>query len=95
MNDVRATVNAILTRILDNCKVIAPNKLLGEDLGIDSLQMVELMMLMEDEFNILIPVNDTARIRTVSDLYQAIQCLATQNTPVSEQPGSLAVRNNQ
>lgn len=79
MNDVRVTVDAMLTRTLNNCKIIAPNKLLGEDLGIDSLQMVELMMMIEDEFNILIPVNDTTRIRTVSDLYQAIQGLVAQD----------------
>jgi acyl carrier protein len=94
MNDVHAAVNAMLSHVLENCKVIAPNKLLVDDLGIDSLKMVELMMMIEDEFNILIPVNDTTRIRTVSDLYQEIQCLTAQNISVPEHLGSLAARNN-
>lgn len=95
MNDIRATVDAMLTRALENCKTIAPNKLLGEDLGVDSLKMVEIMMMIEDEFNVLIPVNDATRIKTVSDLYRAIQSLVALDIPGPEHLGSLSVRNNQ
>lgn len=36
-----------------------------DDLNLDSLDMVELMMKMEDEFGIEIPENDTEKLQTV------------------------------
>lgn len=39
-----------------------------EDLGFDSLDMLEVIMLIEDEFNISIPLNEAQVMRKVSDL---------------------------
>lgn len=38
-----------------------------EDLGADSLDIVELVMAMEEEFEIEIPDDDSANIKTVGD----------------------------
>jgi acyl carrier protein len=38
-----------------------------EDLGADSLDLVELVMAMEEEFGIEIPDEDAEKIRTVAD----------------------------
>ena len=39
-----------------------------DDLNLDSLDMVELMMKMEDEFDIEIPENETEGLKTVQDV---------------------------
>jgi acyl carrier protein len=45
------------------------------DLGLDSLQVMELLMEMEDAFDISIPVNVMADVRTVGELAGAVQVL--------------------
>ena len=44
-----------------------------EDLGADSLDIVELVMAMEDEFQIEIPDKDAEQIKTVQDAVKYIQ----------------------
>ncbi len=45
---------------------------LTEDLGADSLEVVELAMAMEEEFNIEIPDEDIEKIATVKDIVDYI-----------------------
>ncbi|NLN48694.1 MAG: acyl carrier protein [Clostridiales bacterium] len=42
-----------------------------DDLGIDSLDITELIMILEDEFNIEIPMENS--IRTISDLVKKVE----------------------
>lgn len=44
-----------------------------EDLGADSLDVVELVMAMEEEFKIEIPDEDAEKIKTVKDAVEYIQ----------------------
>ncbi|MBV1774971.1 acyl carrier protein [Burkholderiaceae bacterium DAT-1] len=81
MEAVQNTVNELLTDIGGKRKTIAPGKLLVEDLGFDSLKMVELMLAIEDRFDVAIPVADATRIQTVADLYQAVSRLAADVVP--------------
>lgn len=39
-----------------------------DDLGVDSLDIAELLLTLEDEFNISIPEEDIANLKTVGDL---------------------------
>jgi len=43
------------------------------DLGFDSLDLVEFVMLAEEEFNIVVPDEESEKINTVRDAVQAIQ----------------------
>ena len=52
---------------------ITPDKNFTGDLGADSLDIVEISMLMEREFNIKFAENDTEKIHTVADVYQLIE----------------------
>ena len=52
---------------------ITPEKHLFNDLGADSLDFVELSMLLEREFNIKFSDDDTANVKTVGDLYAMIE----------------------
>lgn len=47
---------------------INPETSFIDDLNLDSLDMVELMMKMEDEFGIEIPEDDTEKLKTIKDV---------------------------
>ena len=51
---------------------VTPEKNLFNDLGADSLDFVELCVLLEREFNVKFIEDDTAKVKTVADLYQLI-----------------------
>ncbi|MBR4391859.1 MAG: acyl carrier protein [Bacteroidales bacterium] len=52
---------------------ITPDKNLANDLGADSLDVVELSMELEREFNLKFEDADTEKIQTVEDLYKLIE----------------------
>lgn len=47
---------------------VKPESSFIDDLGADSLDIVELVMAMEEEFDIEIPDEDAEKLRTVSDV---------------------------
>ena len=67
-------VQAILAKQLrlDPSK-ITPQSLIKKDLGADSLDVVELSMDLEREFNLKFEDTDTEKIQTVEDLYKLIE----------------------
>lgn len=52
---------------------IHPNSRLSDDLGADSLDLVELMMEIQSNFNCNISVNDAVNLRTVADIVKYVQ----------------------
>ena len=52
---------------------ITPEKNIFNDLGADSLDFVELSMLLEREFNVKFTEDDTAKVKTVGDLFELIE----------------------
>ena len=52
---------------------VSPEKHIFNDLGADSLDFVELSMLLEREFNVKFTEDDTNNVKTVGDLYQLIE----------------------
>ena len=56
---------------IDPAKIKADSHFI-DDLNLDSLDMVELMMKMEDEFDIEIAESDTDSLKTVSDVVNYI-----------------------
>ncbi|MBD3176597.1 MAG: acyl carrier protein [Armatimonadia bacterium] len=55
---------------------ITPDAKFVEDLGADSLDVVELVMRLEDEFDIEIPEDDTEKIQTVRQAVEYIESKA-------------------
>lgn len=51
---------------------ITPDKRLKEDLGADSIEMVELIMAFEEEFGQNMPDEEVADVTTVSDIVEYI-----------------------
>lgn len=49
---------------------------LVNEVGLSSLQLMELVELIEDKFDLSFPLNDLADVRTIADLATAIERLA-------------------
>jgi len=56
---------------------VTPTASFIEDLGADSLDIVELVMTMEEEFDLDIPDEDAEKIKTVGDVIKYIASKAT------------------
>ena len=68
MASIQEQVYEIIQRKLSvNPEQITPVASFTEDLGADSLDTVELVMDLEEEFNITIPEEDQEKLRTVQD----------------------------
>ena len=66
--DIASEVKRIIKEQLDvEEKDIKPESTFIEDLGADSLGLVELVLAFEEAFEIDIPDEDTEKIRTVGD----------------------------
>ncbi len=66
-----ATIDRVVSVIADKLDVpaddVKPNSRFVEDLNADSLDQVELIMALEDEYDITIPDEDAQKIVTVKD----------------------------
>lgn len=52
---------------------ITSDKDIVKDLGADSLDVVEMLMSLEEEFNITVPEEDAVNIKTVGDIIKLIE----------------------
>ncbi len=52
---------------------ITPEKTLRDQLGIDSAEMVEIVVALEKEFNIKIPAEKVAELKTVQDIINFVE----------------------
>ena len=69
-NDMFEKVQAILAkqlRIADPAKV-TPESLIQKDLGADSLDILQLLMKIEDDYGIVIPDEELKGFKTVGDV---------------------------
>ena len=68
MSEVEAKVKKIIEEKLSvNADQITPDAKFAEDLKADSLDTVELVMALEDEFGLDIPDEEAEKIKTVQD----------------------------
>ena len=72
--DTQATLARILEEVakVDRAKV-APNKRLREDLGLDSLTLIDVAVASEDAFGVPVPDEDLERFQTVGDIIDYVQ----------------------
>jgi len=74
MSDIDAKVKKIICEQLDvDEKEVVPEASFVDDLGADSLDQVELIMAVEEEFDISIPDEDAEKIATVQDVIDYIK----------------------
>lgn len=74
MADIVERVKKIIIEQLDvAAEDVVPTASFVDDLGADSLDQVELIMAMEEEFNVSISDEDAEKIATVQDAVDYIQ----------------------
>ena len=77
MSDIEARVKKIIAEQLGVPESDVTNeKAFVADLGADSLDTVELVMALEDEFSIEIPDEEAEKIKTVNDVVEYIKAHA-------------------
>lgn len=74
MSDVADKIKKIICEQLDVPEEdVVPKASFVDDLGADSLDQVELIMAMEEEFDVSIPDEDAENIGTVQDAIDYVQ----------------------
>ncbi len=56
-------------------KTITPQSEVVKDLGADSLDVVELMMVLEDEYGVTLPEGEVENVKTVQDIVDMVNKL--------------------
>ncbi len=73
-NDIQAIVTRILGEVAKvDPTVVARDKRLREDLGLDSLTLIEVAVAAEDAFGVPLPDEDLERFQTVGDVIDYVQ----------------------
>ena len=74
MSDIQEKVKAIICEQLDvEAETVVPEASFVDDLGADSLDQVELIMAMEEKFDVSIPDEDAEKIVRVKDAVEYIE----------------------
>jgi len=72
--DILSGLARILVEVADiKAAEVMPDKTFGEDLGVDSLMMIEIVVAAEDTFNVRIRDDDIEDLNTVADAIDYIQ----------------------
>lgn len=73
-DEIAERIKSIIVEQLSvSAEEVTPEASLIEDLGADSLDVVELIMALEEEYDIEIPDADAEKIQTVQDVITYIQ----------------------
>lgn len=68
-------IELICEKLGKNKSEVTLSSKLVEDLGADSLDVVELIMAFEDEFNVSLPDEDVQNMKTIGDIVKYINNL--------------------
>ncbi|MEA3240167.1 MAG: phosphopantetheine-binding protein [Pseudomonadota bacterium] len=71
--DILAKLYGILSEMLEEVPKLDENTDLLTDLGLDSLAVMRLVEAVEDEFDLAIPLNVLADVRTIKDFSEQLQ----------------------
>lgn len=67
--------NIIATQLNLPLEKVKPESKIVEDLGADSLDIVELLMSLEEQFGITLTDDQAAQMKTINDIYEVITSL--------------------
>ena len=73
MDTFERVKNLVVEQLGVNEDQVTPEASFTEDLGADSLDVVELVMAVEEEFDLQIPDEDAEKIQTVADVVAYIK----------------------
>lgn len=73
-NEIIEKVNALLAEEFEvNAEAFTPDANVKDTLSLDSLSLVDLVALIQQNYRVKIPVSDLRQIQTFSDLYDYIE----------------------
>ena len=73
--EVRTRISAALQEVVGRPVAIADDTDIVNDLGLDSLAVMNFVMALEDEYDISMPLDRMAEVQTVGDLVRTIEDL--------------------
>ena len=73
MSDIEAKVKEIIAENLQDTSEISPDSKFVEDLGADSLTLVELIMALEEGFDIQVPDEDAEKLTSIQEVVKYIE----------------------
>jgi acyl carrier protein len=74
-HDILTQLYEMLKPLLDKDRALSEDTDLVADLGLDSMQVMNLLLAAEDRFDISIPLNALADVRTIKDFTLQLQQL--------------------
>ncbi len=77
-NDTKALLDILVEQLGVQENQLTPEARLEEDLGADSLDKVEIIMSVDERFNLTVPDETAERVSTVGDLFEALADLLGQ-----------------
>ena len=76
MDNIIETVNQVLEEEFEiDPELLAPEARLFEDIGLDSLDAVDLIVMIDKELGVRIEEEEARAIKTLGDVYQTIEGL--------------------
>jgi acyl carrier protein len=83
-SDTKAVLDILVEQLGVQQAQLTPEARLEEDLGADSLDIVEIIMSVGERFDVSVPDEIAERVVTVGDLLEALaDLLQTQNKPIA------------
>ena len=73
--DYAARLTELVNELAEPGTVVATDSDLVDDVGLSSVEIMELVEQLEDEYDISFPLNDLAEIRTIADLASELERL--------------------
>ena len=71
--DIVSKLHGILNEMCDDVPELDENTDLLTDLGLDSLAVMRLVEAVEDEFDLAVPLNILAEVRTIKDFAEQLE----------------------
>ncbi|MGH6855031.1 MAG: acyl carrier protein [Aestuariivirga sp.] len=81
MTATMSEICKLLEPFNSNGTKLAPDTDISSDLNIDSVTVMDFVMEVEDHFNIEMPLNELADIRTIADLAGAVEARTKRHLP--------------
>ncbi len=74
-NEIRDVIYRTLREMLHDDKTVSDVTHIGEDLGLDSVAMMDFVMEIEDRLDISVPLDKIAEVETLGDLIATVRQL--------------------
>jgi acyl carrier protein len=78
-DDIGRDVLAVVRRVCRRPVTVVPHSKLVADLGFDSLQTLEFVAELEDQFGVTVPIERVPQIQTVGEAVACVRSLVAEN----------------